>query len=932
MASDPPHVDPCERCDRLEARVQVLEAELEQCNGRLTRSLSQYEALFEHAPDALLVIDQNDAIRRANALARELTGYSALELATMSLSTLVGAIPEQRLVYSGRDLYRLGKKDGTTRTVELTRQQTAEDHIQVVIRDVTEQIEAELELLRITSNLEEAQARIRLGSWELNLETLSGYWSDEMFRLVGRDKALGIPALHEFMEHVHPEDRPAVRETHESVVKAAVPGAYHVIEYRTSEPDPETQRRLRAEFYYQPHGKEDAPVLIGTTLDITELARAERQALEREESIRATLQSIGDAVIATDEFGLVTRMNPVAAKMTGWTVDEARGRPLGEVFQIFHAETGEPAESPVERVLATGEIVGLANDTMLRSRDGSTYQIADSGAPIRDQAGRILGVVLVFRDVTEAYRIQERLRDHMRKRSEAHNFLINVLDAIPVRVYWKDAQLRYSGGNILFARDAGIGHPGGLIGKTDAEMPWRNEAELAERLERLVLEDAESYLAIEEERVIGSGAQLIVRSNRVPLRNLEGQIVGVLGTYEDITRSKQAEEEGIKLEAQLRQAQKLETIGTLAGGIAHDFNNILTPILGYSDLALASLSEGDPGYRELHEIYGAARRAKELVRHILAFSRQVDREITAVSLPDVIEEALGLLRPLIPANVAIQRDIPDATRPILADATQIHQVVVNLCTNAYQAMKEGGVLHLGLREHVIERRHMGRHERLQPGVYLRLSISDTGTGMDAMTAARVFEPFFTTKAVNEGTGLGLSVAYGIVRSLNGDIRIESEQGIGTTMHVYLPAIVSESAAPSQQAGRGAMPAGGSEHLLVVDDESAVLDVIGRMLLRLGYVVHTQHDPAQVLDMLKKSPHAFDLVLTDLTMPGMTGIQLATGIKEAFPDLPIVLMTGYGTAVNEEKRMRLNIEHVLYKPIELGDLAHAIRQTLDAARH
>ncbi len=943
MASDSTESSPqAEEIVTLRRALREAEANLEATRGQLVHCIAQYDSMFERAVDAMFVYDAEGRHTRVNQRALLLTGYSEPELLAIRHEALYVPVDKALLPdlpryveESGerRALRPLRRKDGDERYVVVGLVHIAGGFTLATLHDSSDRVQALLDVERMRANLEEAQARTHLGSWDLDLGTGRGLWSREMFTLVGREPSEGIPSLDEFLEYIHPDDRERVKQNTANAgnLAAESPSASHPVSFtfRTNAA-PGNERILLANFYKAARPPGVAPKLVGTTLDITDRVRAEAELVEREESLRATFLSIGDAVIATDPLGRITRMNPVAEALTGWKIDEARGRPLLDVFQIFHAQTGERAEAPVERVLATGQIVGLANDTLLRSRDGKEYQIADSGAPIKDGSGAIIGVVLVFRDVTDEYLMQKRLKQHVRERSEAHNFLLNVLDTIPVRVYWKDVNLRYLGGNALFAADAGLAHPGLLTGQTDRDLPWREQCEVLEHQDRLVIDDAEALLSVEEERTTVATERRIVRTSRVPLRNLEGDVVGVIGTYKDITLNKQVEADKLRLEAQLRQAQKLETIGTLAGGIAHDFNNILTPILGYADLALSTLDEASPVRRDLTEIYIGARRARELVQQILTFSRQVDREITRVALPDIIREAIGLLRPLIPSSIEIQTQLQPDCKPILADATQIHQIIVNLCTNAYQAMKEGGVLRIELSEQMVTRPRQTESLTLRPGAHLRIAVSDTGTGMTPDVLGRVFEPFFSTKPVDEGTGLGLSVAYGIARSLGGDIIVESEPDRGTTFIVYLPA-GSDDAPPANRITptNEKLLLGGSESILVVDDEEAVLDVLARMLARLGYEVHTEQDPVRALEHARD--RVPDLILTDLTMPIMSGLQLATHIKTIHPELPIILMTGYGPAIDQILASRLGIGHILHKPVGLTDLATAVRSALAVTR-
>jgi len=379
-------------------------------------------------------------------------------------------------------------------------------------------------------------------------------------------------------------------------------------------------------------------------------------------------------------------------------------------------------------------------------------------------------------------------------------------------------------------------------------------------------------------------------------------------------------------ERQMQQVLKLQAIGTLAGGIAHDFNNILFPILGFAELAMDDIPPGHPARRSLEEILKAANRAKDLVQQILTFSRRNGRERKPVRVPQVVREALALMRASIPKTIEIACEIDDGCRPILGDATQIHQVVVNLCTNAYQAMQEtGGRLEVRLEETEIDYEQTRRHIGTRMGPHLHLSVRDTGVGMEPSVLSRIFEPYYTTKEPGKGTGLGLSVIHGIVKHHGGFITVESAPGRGSTFHVYLPALEEAEIVP--EAEPAAPPAPGHERILLVDDEPQVLEIERQLVERLGYRVTACADPGEALRLLRQAPQHFDLLMTDMTMPQMTGDRLAQLAWEIRPELPVILCTGYNDLMSEEKARALGIRRYLLKPVDTEELALAIRRAL-----
>ncbi|UCH96244.1 MAG: response regulator [Candidatus Aminicenantes bacterium] len=398
------------------------------------------------------------------------------------------------------------------------------------------------------------------------------------------------------------------------------------------------------------------------------------------------------------------------------------------------------------------------------------------------------------------------------------------------------------------------------------------------------------------------------------------------GILIDITTRKRAEEERQKLEDQLRQAQKMESLGTLAGGIAHDFNNILSAIMGYTELTLELVSEESKARFNLMQVLGASDRAKELVRHILAFSRKSEKERRPIWLNDVVDDTLKLMRSILPTTIEIRQAIPQMENPVLANSAEIHQIVMNLCTNAGHAMRmKGGVLKIGLKEIEVEPGIIDRIH-LESGAYQQLTVSDTGHGMSPDIMERIFDPYFTTKQEGKGTGMGLSVVHGIVKSYGGDITVYSEPGKGTTFQVFLP-VSKEKEVAALIDQTGVIPRG-NEWVLFVDDENILVGLGEDMLQKLGYHVVTKTNSIKALEAFRAAPDQFDLVISDQTMPNLTGLQLAKEIKKIRADIPIILCSGFSEAINEDNYRSQGISAFLMKPIVKRELALTIRQVLD----
>jgi PAS domain S-box-containing protein len=413
---------------------------------------------------------------------------------------------------------------------------------------------------------------------------------------------------------------------------------------------------------------------------------------------------------------------------------------------------------------------------------------------------------------------------------------------------------------------------------------------------------------------------------------LNSSIVDFSGTYPELNLTALDLTERKKLEAQIRHAQKMEAIGTLAGGIAHDFNNILGAIMGYTEMAIANSAVDSKLRLYLERVYQAGERARDLVTQILTFSRQTEQERKPVQIAAIAKEVLKLLRSSLPTTIEIQPDITTLPQRclVLADPTQIHQVLMNLCTNAAHAMRaKGGILSVSMSEIEADAALLLQHPDLGPRSYVRLTVSDTGHGMDGVVMERIFEPYFTTKAPGEGTGLGLAVVQGIVRSHRGTITVDSKPGKGSIFHVLLP-IFKQEIPP--EAGEEETTPAGDERILFVDDEETLVELGREMLGSLGYRVTAITNSFEALETFRNEPEAFDLVITDMTMPKMTGAQLAKELLKIRPDIPIILGTGFSELIDEKMAKEVGIRELIMKPYAITNIAKTIRQVLEEKRY
>lgn len=397
----------------------------------------------------------------------------------------------------------------------------------------------------------------------------------------------------------------------------------------------------------------------------------------------------------------------------------------------------------------------------------------------------------------------------------------------------------------------------------------------------------------------------------------------------DVSERKKAEKERLKMEVHLRETQKMESLGTLAGGIAHDFNNILGAIVGYAELTHIQCQEGSKLERYVSQISKAGNRAAELVKQILWFSRQGLEEKRPLEMSQVVKEALKLIEVTLPASIEIIKKISPDLPPVLGNEIQIHQIVMNLCTNAYHAMKtSSGTLGVSLVMETIQEQDVGSYPGVTPGNYIKLSVSDDGCGIPPEVMNRIFEPYFTTKPVGEGTGLGLSTVHGIIKDHGGCVQVYSEAGIGSTFNVLLPVVDTESII---EINAGETLPTGNETILLVDDEKALIDLGRDLLERLGYRVETRASSIDAIEAFKVNPQKYDLIISDVTMPKMTGDEMAQQIKAVRPEIPIILCSGFSNRINELSMETLGVNAILMKPIIYSELAHTVRRVLDSSR-
>ena len=634
---------------------------------------------------------------------------------------------------------------------------------------------------------------------------------------------------------------------------------------------------------------------------------------ESEENLRITLNSIGDAVISTDRNGDITGMNPVAAQLTGWHETDAIGKPLERVFKIVNEHTRDPVESPAKVVMKEGTIVGLANHTLLIPKGGAEIPIADSGAPIKNEAGEITGVVLVFRDQTEE-------RKYRRKIAESETKYRTAFDTSPDAININRPDGRYVDINDGFTRLTGYTRED-VVGKSSREIgiwtiPEDRETLIRGLKENGYVENLESAFRCKD----GSLKTALMSARFIDMDDGPH----ILSITRDITSR-------LQLENQLRQSQKMETIGKLAGGVAHDFNNLLMVILGYVELVLRDLDGAHPHHEPLEQVQQAACRATDITRQLLVFSRKQILQPVVLNLNDSVKHLQKMVGRLIGEDIEVLTSLAEDLDHAQADPGQVEQVLMNLVVNARDAMPRGGMLTIETANVELDEGYARNHVGVAPGRYAMLAVTDTGCGMEKEIMDRIFDPFFTTKEFGKGTGLGLSTVYGIVNQSGGHIECDSKPGQGTTFRIYLPRAEAGPVREAEQAPEPVRP-GGGEHILVAEDETSVRELIRQMLELLGYRVTLAANGNDALAFVTERGLDPDLVVTDVVMPGMSGKELIERLRILRPGQKFLYMSGYTDNVIGDHGVLDPDTPFLQKPFTgIRDFAARIEEALRPGR-
>ena len=888
--------------------------------SRTARSQSEekFQLVFQTSPDSIninrlsdgLYIDVNEGFTKLTGYTREdAIGKSSIDLKiwdnSHDMKRLVNGLITDGYVENIEARFR--RKNGqvgiglmSARVLKLNQ----EDTILSITRDITERQQAEVAL----RESEERHRQIVESSTDAILMRSGGFIiyanpsAVKLFRASHAGELLGKP----YLDLVHPDDRP---ESIERIRKGmdekwiAPPREHRIL---TLDGQVVLVESTGVPVQYQGQTQ-----IFGIIRDITERKRTEEELRENLLFLRQT-EKIGricgwKANIKTDELKWTEGVYHIVEAPLGYKPG------LEEGLKFYDTESIPVIKNALTRALEDGSPFVIQAKVITTTGKRLWAEVRGLQQVVEGEKTSVVGT---FQDITERKQVEEHLRETEKKYRELAESLPQVIFEVDL-----DGTLKYVNQTVYQ-----------LFGYTPEEIARGFnvlEAFIPEDRERVALDimlniqgqglGRREYTAVRKD---GTRFPAGVHANRI----LRGQTAtGVRGILIDLTKTKRAEEEKKKLEIQLQQAQKMEAIGALAGGIAHDFNNILSAIIGYTELA--RLNDGASTIEnELNQVLIAANRAKDLVKQILAFSRQTDEERMPVSVGMVVKEAIKFLRATIPTTIEIKSRIDKNSGAVLANSVELHQIIMNLCTNAVHAIGDrGGVLEVEVRNAEIEHAQINNFVELEMGSYVLVSVKDTGYGMTPDVIKRIFDPYFTTKEKGVGTGLGLAVVHGIVKKSGGAIQVESEPGKWTIFYIYLPRI--NMTLPIKAAQPKPIE-GGPERILFVDDEKMLVDIGEQALQRLGYHVVSRTSSIEALELFKAKPDYFDLVITDQTMPGMTGDALARELLRIRPNLPVIICTGYSQTIDHERAKKIGIKALVEKPMLMDEIAAAVRKVLN----
>lgn len=766
--------------------------------------------------------------------------------------------------------------------------------------DITERKQVEHALQeseeRLRLFIEHAPAALAMFDRDMRYLAVSNRWVAD-FRLGGGD----------FVGRSHYEIFPGIPDRWKMAHRRGMAGEVLSVEEDCFErPDGSTQwLRWELRPWYTTTGTIGGIVI--SSEDITKNKHSEEALRESEERFRQVAESVGDWIWEVDETGLYRYCSPAVEKILLYSKEELEGQAY--FFDLFLPEVREDLKQQALGIFARKEQFRDFVNYNIR-KDGKIAILETRAVPMLDGDGNLRGYRGVDRDITE-----------QRRMLETQKMLATALEQGADAVVVTDVA-----GNIEYVNSAFEQSTGYMREEVLGKNPRLLKSGVHSDAFYSDLWTTVTSGKVWRSRMVNrrkDATTMVCQSVIAPVRDEKGNIIRYVGVNRDMTESE-------LLQERLAQSQKMEAIGTLAGGIAHDFNNMLFAMTGFTELAMESLPRDSDIHADLERVLDAGKRAGQMVKQILTFSRHATPEKSPLDLSPIVKEGLKFLRASIPSTIEIRQNVHQNPGRVFGDPTQIHQILMNFCTNAAHAMRDTkGVLSVELAGMELDGEDTALYPDLVPGKYVRLTVTDTGHGIPPELRDRIFDPFFTTKAMGEGTGLGLSVVHGIVKAHGGSISFYSEVDKGTTFHVYLPVIEEER--PEEDKVRTDWTPTGNERVLFVDDEPLLAEMGLRILEPLGYRVEVKTSPIPALESFRSNPQHFDLVITDLTMPKMTGKELASELRKIRPDIPIILCTGFNESLGDESLKEAGIAALLGKPILKRQIAKTVREVLDGER-
>jgi len=661
--------------------------------------------------------------------------------------------------------------------------------------------------------------------------------------------------------------------------------------------------------------------------------RSEKDYIEQKHLLETVINELPFWFSLKDKNGRYLMVNKQLAEAHGTTVETFANRNTIETIELFNGGLEKMVERD-KRVLKSGKRIDVPEYPVKISGEVRWRRLVK--VPWIGNNKEILGVISWSEDITDLKNAMDeviRYREHLEELVDRRTAKLDKEIIHRKKIEQRYRQLVENINDVIYSVDENgivafispvvkniMGYDSTeIIGKSFLEFVHEDDREyLEQRYIKVISGDLEPS---EYRLLTKSGENIWIRSSSRPVYE-ENRFVGLRGVFSDISESK-------KIEERLRQSQKMESIGILAGGIAHEFNNMLAIIIGNTELAIDDIPEWSPAADSIQEIRTASLRAKDVVRKLLSVARKTPESRKPIQIHTIVNESLGFLRKTIPANIDIRSNLTRTNTMILGDPTEINQVLMNLCANSAQAMVDGnGVLEVTLESKTLNSRSSSRFKDIGPGDYVRLTISDDGIGIPPDILDRVLDPYFTTKDVDKGLGMGLAVVHGIVKKHDGDIKIDSEVGKGTKVEVLFPLIDEQPVSGGEDTER---PSTGTERILFVDDEASLVKMYTQTLTRSGYDVVGKTSSQMALKLIEEAPERFDLVITDMAMPNMTGAELAKQIIRIRPDIPIILCTGHSNRMDEKKAMELGIKAFAMKPLGKADLTNTVREVLDEVK-